>query len=195
MVTPFQCDQCHFVNLFGCLPLPGLASDVRVLKCIRRANLDTFWSCEPATIKRVLSEAKHGLAIASSLGFAHSLFRPMGPFPMQDNMGMGIAIVLLQRSLDKGKHNKTIQLETLRKFRAAASNIFHASVEGQGAMTMAKDTKKLMVTTCPMYGDYFKRFMRGVHKRMGDIIKPDRALSIPIMLELLQLMDCNWNRA
>jgi hypothetical protein len=114
---------------------------------------------------------------------------------MQDNMGMGIAIVLLQRSLDKGKHNKTIQLETLRKFRAAASNIFHASVEGQGAMTMAKDTKKLMVTTCPMYGDYFKRFMRGVHKRMGDIIKPDRALSIPIMLELLQLMDCNWNRA
>lgn len=195
LVTSFQCDQYHFVNLFGRLPIPGLASDVRVLKCIRRANLDAFWSREPSTVKRVLGEAKRGLAIASALGFAHSLFRPMGPFPLQDNMGMGIAIVLLQRSLDKGKHDKTIQFETLRKFRAAASNIFHASVEGQGAMTMAKDTMKLMVTTCPTYGDYFERFMRGMHKRMGDIVRPDRALSIPIMLELIQLVDSDWTKA
>lgn len=34
-VTSFQCNQCHFVNLFGHLPIPGLASDDRVLKCIR----------------------------------------------------------------------------------------------------------------------------------------------------------------
>jgi hypothetical protein len=192
LVTSFQCDQCHFVNLFGRLPISGLGSDIRVLKCIRRANLDAFWSREPSTVKRVLQEVKRGLAIASSLGFAHSLFRPMGPFPVEDNMGMGIAIVLLQRSLDKGKYDKTVQFETIRKFRSAASNVFHASVEGQGAMTMAKDSRKLMVTTCPTYGDYFERFMRGMHKRMGDVVRPDRALSLPIMLELVQLVEQDW---
>ncbi len=195
LVTPFQCDQCHFVNLFGRLPLSGLASNIRVLKCIRCANLDAFLSREPSTVNRTLREAKRGLAIASALGFAHLLIRPMGPFPVEDNMGMGIAIVMLQRSLDKGIHDKTIQFETVRKFRSAASNIFHASVEGQGAMTKAKDSKKLMVTTCPTYGDYFECFVHGMHKRMGDIVRPDRALSIPIMLKLIDLVENDWMNA
>jgi hypothetical protein len=51
------------------------------------------------TIKNTLDEAKRGLAIASSLGFVHSLYHPRGPFPVVDTMGMGIAIVMVQRSL------------------------------------------------------------------------------------------------
>lgn len=55
---------------------------------------------EPGTISGVLSEAKRGLAIASSLRFGHSVFRPRGSFPVLDMMGMGVAIVMLQRSLN-----------------------------------------------------------------------------------------------
>ncbi len=30
---------------------------------------------------------------------------------------------------------------------------------------------------------------------MGDIVRPDHALSIPIMLELIQLVDSDWTKA
>ncbi len=76
LVTPFQCDRCHFINIMGREPLGDLSTDVRMLKCIHRANLDAFWSREHGTVNGVLGEAKRGLAIASTLGFAHSLFRP-----------------------------------------------------------------------------------------------------------------------
>ncbi len=194
LVTPFQCDTCHFINIMNREPVMGIASDIRLLKCIRRANLDAFWSREPKTVNKVVQEAKRGLSIASSLGFAHTLFRPMGPFPVVDSMGMGVAVVMLQRSLDKGKHDRNIQFETVRKFRSAASNIYHASVEGQGAMVMAKDTQKLTVTECPTYSDFFGRFVQGMHKRMGDIVQPDRAISHDIMLELMSLVEEEWSR-
>jgi hypothetical protein len=54
LVTPFQCDHCHFMNLMGRKPLENLASDVRLLKCIWRVNLDAFWSREPRTVRGVL---------------------------------------------------------------------------------------------------------------------------------------------
>jgi hypothetical protein len=143
LVMLFQCDFCHFVNMMGRAPLDNLVTDVRLLKCIWRANLDAFWSREPSTVRSILEEEKRGLAIASALGFAHTLFHPRGPFPVIDNMGMGVAVVMLQRSLNKGGYNPTLQHETVQKFRAATSNIYHSLVDGQGAMVMAKDTRKL----------------------------------------------------
>ncbi len=50
LVTPFQCDRCHFINIMGREPLEDLSTDLRMLKCIRRANLDAFWSREAGTI-------------------------------------------------------------------------------------------------------------------------------------------------
>ncbi len=95
LVTPFQCDICHFVNIMGWEPLDALASDHRMLKCIRRANSDAFWARESRTVRSVLDEAKRGLATASALGFTPAHFRPRGPFPPIDSMGMGIAIVIV----------------------------------------------------------------------------------------------------
>jgi hypothetical protein len=42
---------------------PNLAQDLRILKCIRRANLDALWSLEPRTVSRTLAECKRGLDI------------------------------------------------------------------------------------------------------------------------------------
>lgn len=102
LLTPFQCDTCHFRNLMGRNPENSLAQDLRILKCIRRANLDSLWSSEPRTVSRTLAECQRGLNIASSLGFGNKLFRPMGPFPLDDAFGMGAAIVILQVSLNPG---------------------------------------------------------------------------------------------
>ncbi len=192
LVTPFQCDTCHFRNLYNRDPEPRLAQDVRVLKCIRRAILDSLWSAEPRTASRTLTECRRGLNIATSMGFGDRLFKPMGPFPLNDSFGMAAAIVILQLSLNPGKYDKNVQFGTIRKFRSAYSNVYHASVQGSNSMVMAKDTKKLMVTDCPTYGLWFEKFMKGCHKRMGEIVRPDRALSSVILLEILNLLDEEW---
>ncbi len=57
---------------------------------------------------------------------------------------------------------------------------------------MEKDTKKLQVTTCPTYSDFFERFNEGLHKRMGNVIRPDRAISHAIMVELMQILEEEW---
>mmetsp|Transcript_5370 Transcript_5370/g.7910 ORF Transcript_5370/g.7910 Transcript_5370/m.7910 type:complete len:228 (+) Transcript_5370:2750-3433(+) len=80
LVTPFQCDLCHFRNLMQRDPIEDLPSDVRLLKFIRRANLDAMWASEPKTVASTLSEARRGLSIAHSFGFRSSLFAPLGPF-------------------------------------------------------------------------------------------------------------------
>jgi hypothetical protein len=97
------------------------------------------------------------------LGFGDKLLPDVGPFPVKDTFGMGAAIVTLQLSLNPGKNDKTVQFGTIRKFRSAHSNAYHASVEGQDAMVMAKDTRKMTATRYPTYGTWFETFMRGCH--------------------------------
>lgn len=192
LITPFQCDLCHFRNLMRRDPIKNLAQDVRLTKLIRRANLDALWSREPTTVSGNLLVARQGVNMATALGFQDQLFRPMGPFPLEDSFGMAAAIVMLQQSLKPGKYAKTVQFGTARKFRSCFSNIYQATVEGQQAMVMAKDTRKLVVTKCPTYGEFFERFVKGMHKRMGEIVKPDRALSLVILKEICSQLEDEW---
>lgn len=60
---------------------------------------------------------------------------------------------------------------------------------------MAKDTHKLQVTSCPTYSDFFEWFNKGLHKRIGDIIRPDRAISLEIMKALMSAVDQDWAEA
>jgi hypothetical protein len=93
-----------------------------------------------------LTTCQHGLSIASSLGFGGRLFRPMGPFPLEDTFGTGGTLVMLQQSLQVGQNAPNVQFSKIRKFCSAFSNLYLSSVEGQLAMVMVKDTKKLRVT-------------------------------------------------
>jgi hypothetical protein len=192
LVTPFQCDLCHFRNLMSRDPVECSPQDICLLKLIRRANLDALWSREPGTVNGTLLACRQGGKIAMALGFKDKLFRPLGPFPLDDTFGMGAAVVMLQQSLQPGKNDKTIQFATVRKFWSAFSNAYHASAEGQQAMVMAKDARKLTVTKCPTYGEFVERFMRGMHKRMGEISRPDRALPLDVLLEICKILEREW---
>ena len=55
--------------------------------------------------------------LGASVGLVE-LFPVMGPFPLQDTQGMGIAVCMLQRSLDKDWYRDTLQFETVRKLRS-----------------------------------------------------------------------------
>ncbi len=60
---------------------------------------------------------------------------------------------------------------------------------------MAKDMRKLTVTECSTYGNWFSKFMKGMHKRMGDDVRPDRALSHEILVEIMKLVEKDWGEA
>jgi hypothetical protein len=195
LVTPFQCNLCHFHNIMRRDPIQNLPQDLHIQKLIRRANLDTLWAWEPNTVQTTLSLARQGASIAASLGFKDKLFKPMRSFPVDNLFGMGEAIDMLQSSLRPGRNDTLVQFGTVQKFRSSFSNIHHASVQGLQASVMAKDTRKLTVTNCPMYGEFFKRFVRGMHKRMGEIMKQDRALSLDILFVIFQALEQDWSTA
>jgi hypothetical protein len=60
---------------------------------------------------------------------------------------------------------------------------------------MAKDTRKMAVTSCPTYGEFFERFMKGMHKRMGEIIRPDRALPVDVLKVVMAVLDKEWEES
>jgi hypothetical protein len=168
--------------------------DRNVLKFIRRANLDALWSREPSTVAGNLSQARKMEAAGDEVGF-DTIGPPMGPFPLEDSFGMKVACTLLRRSLDPGKWEKFIQFGTARKVRSVYSNMFHASCQVGQVSVMAYETSKTYHTHCPTYGYWFERFILGCHKRMGDLVVSDCALSVEIFRELLVDLEEEWMKA
>ena len=72
------------------------------------------------------------------------------------------------------------------------SNAYHSSSAGQKAMVMAKKTRKLVITECPTYSEWFKCFVKGAHKCMGDIVKPDWALAMDVLLLMMDMLEDDW---
>jgi hypothetical protein len=47
---------------------------------------------------------------------------------------------------------------------------------------------KSYVTCNPVKLQWYKRFLKGMHKRMGDLVKQDKAISIEQMLGLMAIV-------
>ena len=148
LLVPFQCDLCHFRNLTDRDPGQSV-EDVRLIVAIRRANLDAFWAREPGTVAATKREGVKIGRLGALVGLVN-LFPAMGPFPLEDTQGMGIAVCMLERSLDKGRYRTTLQFETVRKLRSAFSNIWHASRQTLTTSVMAIGiSRKLTLRLAP----------------------------------------------
>ena len=55
LTTAFQCDVCHVRNMLWRDPRE---SDRLLMKCLRRAILDSLWSREPGTVSSTYSRAR-----------------------------------------------------------------------------------------------------------------------------------------
>lgn len=195
LVTTFQCDLCHFRNINGRSPLPD-GSDDTVMKFIRRANLDALWSREVGTVRNTHREYLKIRTKAKLLDLDDGkIFPPMGPHPVIDKQGMGLAIVILLRSLDAGKNEPTIQFSTTQKMKTAYANVWRASLRGGEGAVISRDTVKLFTTTCPTHGDWFERFSKGMHARMGDLVIQDLGISIEQMHALMERYETRWTNA
>jgi len=190
LMCMFQCDTCHFVNIKGRLP-GAQVEDGLLSLCIRRAILDGFWSRESSTVKANLREVNRAMGLSERLGIGDP-FPSQGPFPEADSSGMQLACMCLLRSLDAGINTDTIQFETMRKLRSCFSNLVHTTPSGVGMTTVSDDRGTSFFTSSPANGPWFRRFMQGCHKRMGDTWIPDRALSISETLHMLLLLEEDW---
>jgi hypothetical protein len=105
---------------------------------------------------------------------------------------MSVAVCILLRSLDMGKNEPTIQFSTTQKMKTSFSNMWRASLKGGEGAVVARDTVKLFHTTCPTHGDWFERFSKGMHERMGDKVKQDLGITIEQMHALMARYEIRW---
>ena len=184
LLISFQYKLCHFRNLKGLDP-GKCDADIRLLRTIRRATLDAFWAREPSTVEATRRDSKKIVETSQSLGLDDTL-PEMRPFPLHDIQGMGLAVCILVRSLDKGRYQSTLQYKSVRKLRSAYSNVWYASKHTLTTSVMAQDVRKTYVTSCPSYSLWFARFMTGMHKRMGDIVKQDKTVTLDVIHRLVE---------
>jgi hypothetical protein len=192
LVTPFQCDTCVFRNIKNRNPGSG---DRLLLACIRQVNLDALWGRESATVSSTFRAARQTIKILSQVSVPPP-FPPLGPFPVDDRFGYAVAIAMVLKSREAGRYADYQQYETIRKLRAGYSNIYQASLLGMSHLKiMGGDKAKQCLSDCPTNSLWFERFSRGCLSRMGQIVKQDRAVSLPLMHALCSGLEEEWERA
>jgi hypothetical protein len=195
LITPFQCDTCVFRNLQRRNPLPSSLVDDMLLCCIRRINLDAMWGREPSTVASTLRAMGHMVKMWARVGLSPA-FPPLGPYPVADSFGFAVAISMVMKSLEPGKYASHQQFETIRKLRAAYSNVFMASLAGTGSLrTVGGDRAKYFLTDSPTQSLFFERFSRGCLCRMGQIVKQDWAIPLSVVHALLDTLESDWRAA
>jgi hypothetical protein len=131
--------------------------------------------------------------IGDTMGI-YSVCPPLGPYLQDNSFGMGLVVCILLRKLDPWKTDEFIQFSMVRQLRSMHSNLYHAlSLHQMGMAVMAQNTTQIWVTTCPLYGYWFDRFMEGVHKQMGKEVQLDYALSIGVLHQILGHLDKEWD--
>jgi len=187
LLVPFECDQCIFVKLRRNLPNVDDPRDRLLLGCIRRMNLDSFWSRETQTVRQNTRRAEKQIEFSSLVGL-DSPFKFTDRLPEFDHCGYEVAIAMLIYSRKPGKYHRThVQFDTIRHLRSTFSNFIRASPQSNNTTTSLGDFKgnyqRLVTDACGSL--FFKRFMEGLKKRMGQDWRPNIALSTKLIIELL----------
>ena len=192
-MVPFQCELCHFRNVYGREPSKTNPKDIEFFTFVRRANLDCFWSREPGTVSANLRGLCRILKTEDRFGF-DSATPPMGPFPLEDTLGIRGALAILDRSLDPGSYSTHVQWETFRKNMSSLTNVSQAGVGGLGNSVGAYQWNKTWISSSVTHQFWFSRFMEGVHKRVGEIKKQDEAITIDVLKAIQTKLELEWNR-
>ena len=164
--------------------------------CIRRANLDAVWGRESHTVRATLRNAQQLVSMWRLARIPVELPQ-RGPFPVSDVLGLRVAIGMLIKSLEPGRYSKSYQqFETIRKLRAAFSNMHMSLIEGVSSLrTVGGETSKMSLMLLPTNSLWFERFAQGCLKRMGQDVRQDWAITLPTILSLIEVLDEEWEAA
>jgi hypothetical protein len=188
LLVSFECDTCIFRKLYFRNADLRNNRDVFSLACIRRINLDAFWSRARATVDSNAAKVREGMRLSSLLGLSGPYLDP-GPLPLDDHCGYEVALQMVACSLEGGRYSESYkQWDTIRKLRSSFSNQVRASrAANSHTLTLADDrgTSYQRIALDPCGSLWFQRFMLGCKKRMGQDWRPNQAISIEIVHELL----------
>jgi hypothetical protein len=110
-----------------------------------------------------------------------------------DSLGFRVAIAIILKSLDPGWYNSFQQFESIRKLRATYSNVYMASlVGGDSLRSFGGDRAKYYLTSSPTQSLFFERFALGCVRRMGQEVRQDWAITLPVVHALLELLEQDW---
>jgi len=105
---------------------------------------------------------------------------------------MSLAAVMMHQSLDPGKNDTFVHFNTIRSMRAAVSNYWKALAPKDEVTVLMKGQTKLTSSSSPTNSSWFESFMLGYHKRVGDISRLDRAISINLMVAIMNQFEERW---
>jgi len=113
---------------------------------------------------------------------------------VEDNLGYGVAVAMLLKSLEPGRYDVYQQFATIRKLQAGYHNVYMSSVEGATSLrSVGGDKAKHFLNTCPTHSGWFEMFALGFLRRMGQESRQDRAVSLLVMHALLQQFSREWD--
>jgi hypothetical protein len=188
LMVPFECDWCVFGKLFDHEPNAKDVKDVFAMACIRRIILDAFWSRTRLMVDSNTATAREALALSRGMGMRGATEAP-GPLPSFDHCGYKVAVQIVVASLGAGRYLKTHkQWDTVRRFRSVYSNQVRAAREANAnpiVLTDAEGKSYQRIGRDACGSLWFLRFTLGCRKRMGQDWRPNQAISVELMHELL----------
>ena len=167
---------------------PGPLDDAYV-STFRRATLDAINGKSRSTIGGHRRRTIKLVANAERINKTPSL-QPRGPFPLVDQVGMGLAVEILQESLHAvGRNEAVVQAETLRQLRATFAKNWDSSPAGMAeAASFGRGAGRVRPTACPSQSEWFLDFWRGLEKRMGHKSRANHAITMGAMVQTIALI-------
>jgi hypothetical protein len=140
LCVPFQCPSCQSQNIRGKGLNPNDINNL-VFECmVTRAILDAFWSRSSKTIGNHVREVRNMARYGGMLGY--SPMPVLGPWALSNHFGMAAAVMVLMRSMEKGKTGGTVKYGTTRKARATLTILWESSPSSGDDLTMSAGSVK-----------------------------------------------------
>ena len=173
-------------NLEGRDPNLSLATDLKYVKCIRRAALDAMAGKAKSTVQAHVDRIRENIRVCKMINRTPRLPH-RGPMPMEDIVGMGWAVDLLMKYLTStGRVTKHIQFDTMRQLRSTFTKMWSSSPRAidEGA-SFSGNAAKVRFTSCPSQSEWFGDFLIGAEDRMGYDTKKQLYLPIAAVIDQL----------
>jgi hypothetical protein len=197
MMVPFECDLCIFRKLRGQTPASANHPDDLLLACIRRMNLDAFWSRTRGTVNGNRDKVAFAIKLSNPVGLAGP-YEADGHLPEFDHCGYEVAIEMVLHSRRSRTHSKDyVQFETIQKLQSSFSNHCLASAQSNRSSLSLGDQKGRYqrFATDPCASFWFHHFVKGARLRMGQDWRPNKAIPIELLLLVLETADLKVQEA
>jgi len=150
-----------------------------------------MWAREKGTVQQTYYSIMKSIRLDKEMGLESTL-PARGPWPVGDYVGFQVALQVIKASTEKGRHSQDYQqFDSIRKLRSSYSNSYESGLLGtsETQVLVGDKGRSYRVTASPTNSAFFCRFIRGLEKRMGKVVKTDLALSVEICGEMLRRLE------